>query len=424
MAIEDEYDQYGNPKRLLNKRKLFADENPTSTTPLTIQELKPAQPQVQAPPKKTVFQRVGDYLMPKKEPMGLDKMQAKFNREMENRENEQRILNEAKQRYKYMKYIPSFAQSRFKKMQPGAQKLYKQLTTVEGLYGSKKNTIVPLRKPPTKDASGKIIKGKIIGYKKVQKFQPGIASRGVQTMQAMPGRVLRAGKKIEYGTKKHPGYAQYRETLTGIAGMLFPMTNLSQQSRVKGQKRGRPGRPAQVYKHISPITGQPVHVYEYRKHVRAVKRRAAQMTSARENAVAKQMMRRGLPPQMAYAQAERLNQLRAMQAMQEAEEAPGMQEEGQMAQYSQPQQTYQPQPQQQARQHAINMLGPDRQMQQHIPQGMKREISFFNSNVGRVVPVNDKSERWANDQSRPEQSSFNRPDTLGFRRKPMQGGYY
>ena len=61
--------------------------------------------------------------------------------------------------------------------------------------------------------------------------------------------------------------------LTGIGAFLFPTSGFSERMHTKGMSRGKAGRPQGVYKHVSPINGQPVHVFRWRKEKRMLKKR-------------------------------------------------------------------------------------------------------------------------------------------------------
>jgi hypothetical protein len=234
--------------------------------------------------------------------------------------------------------------------------------------------------------------------------------RGLGTAPRRLARSMQGARKIEKRLRHATAVA------TGMGGYLFPMTGMQTRMKSKGMARGKAGRPQGVYKHVIPGVG-PVHVYTYRKWLRSQKQKANAMMAAREQAMAQKMMKRGLPPQMAYAQAEQLAQLRQQQALQEIQ-----QQAYQPA--PQPQQQQYPQHQQIMPQNApvqarapINLLGSGRQMQQQVPQGMKPVYDIFTGRT-RYEPNRVGAERWAQDQS-----SISRPGTLGIR-KQTQGGYY
>ena len=66
--------------------------------------------------------------------------------------------------------------------------------------------------------------------------------------------------------------SNFESAATGFGAFLFPMSGLGARMKQKGMSRGRAGRPRGVYKHISPITGEPVHVNQWRKDISALRR--------------------------------------------------------------------------------------------------------------------------------------------------------
>lgn len=383
------YDSQGRLVPLATKRKA---EQQGVTTTATVQGMPQQQPQqmqqqMQKPKGPSVIERVASFMMPKK------KSPQQTAGTLASMQQQGRILRETR---------TNVRQQDFKRYQQGAKSYSSNVNKYLG--GEVKTVYVKNKKTGMLEAKQIRTKGL------QQRLSPSRLAKGV-----------RGAKKIE------KDISQYRGTVTGVAGMLFPMSGASTQLKSAGYKRGRAGRPAGVYKHVIPGVG-PVHVYDYRKWARAQRNKANQAAAMREQMIAQQMMKRGLPPQMAYEQAQQFQQIREQRALEAAQEA--------MQGYQQPQQQvpqqYQqyPQQMQQMQQPAriqarapINILGPDRQMQQQAPQGMKQEISFFNSNVRRMVPVNEKSERWAS-ESHPQ-----RPGQIGLRKSNQNqqqgnGGYY
>ena len=365
------------------------------------------------------------------------------------RKEEQAALAEAEEAYQQMKYVPSIAQPRVKKIIEQREALLKALTTEEGWQGRY------VRMPGTvSKVAGKMVyhPGALVRTKGLSTKSAEAMERAARGAAAMPGKLATSymgAKRIEKGTKKRPGLSYHTAPAVSMGGFLFPMSGLQTYAKTKGMKRGRAGRPQGVYKHVIPGVG-PVHVFTYRKWLRAQKHRAEQAMAMREQQIAQSMMKRGLPQQMAYAQAEQYNQLRQQQEMQKAQEEL---QAAQQSQYSPQPQQYQPQPQQvpyQAQQQAtrplgaptrapINMLGagpinpfraqPQQQQpmpQGYVPQGMKPKYDIF---TGRKTyePDRTRPESWVNSQSSwastPEGSIFRRPVQIGLK-KPMQGGYY
>ena len=385
--MTDEVMVYDSQGRLIPLNRKISQPTEITTT-ATIQTVQP-EPQLNAK-GPSVIERVASFMMPKKKspeetPGTLASMQ-----------QQGRILRETKRNVRYQD---------IKRIQEGAKKYTSQVSKYLG--GETKTVYVTDKK------TGKLVSKQIRTKGLQQRLSPSRLASGV-----------RGAKRVE------KGLSQYRAAATGVAGMLFPMSGASQQLRTKGMSRGKAGRPQGVYKHVIPGVG-PVHVYTYRKWLRAQRQKATQAAAMREQAYVQKMMQRGLPPQMAYEQAQMLQQAREAQAYQEVQEAQGMPQQQVPQQYQQYPQQMQPQPSMQAYRASvpqaraplgapsrspINPLGPDRQQQFQQP-GMKREISFFNSNVQRMVPVNERKERWV------AESSGQRLGQLGLRKQP-QGGYY
>jgi hypothetical protein len=238
---------------------------------------------------------------------------------------------------------------------------------------------------------------------------------------------LREARAVKRKEKRFIKRLKVAETAaTGLAGFMFPMTGLAQRTKQKGMGRGRPGRPAGVYKYRSPLTGEPVHVYTYRRHLRMAQRRASMISAQKEARMAQGLMKRGLPPQMAYASADAARQQQIAQLQAELQAAQGMPQEAPQMPQSQRlplRPTYDYQIQQVQRLQQLQQQQPQLTQPMQPPQGYKREISFFNSNVQRMTPISEPKERWVSQGERwtRDQSSFNRPDTLGFRRKQPEG---
>jgi len=64
-------------------------------------------------------------------------------------------------------------------------------------------------------------------------------------------------------------------------------------------RTGRVGRPAGLYKYRNPITGKPIHVWEYRRVVSALKRQNQGIAAQRDQIEQIRMARQGIPPEQA-----------------------------------------------------------------------------------------------------------------------------
>jgi hypothetical protein len=106
------------------------------------------------------------------------------------------------------------------------------------------------------------------------------------------------------------GAVVYRPRMSPIR-----MSGLTQVSGVGvGQRTGRVGRPRGSYTYRNPITGKPMHVWQYRKLVNALKRENKAVASRRDVMEQEQLARRGIPPEQAQVI---INARQIQQAMRE-----------------------------------------------------------------------------------------------------------
>jgi len=66
-----------------------------------------------------------------------------------------------------------------------------------------------------------------------------------------------------------------------------------------GRRTGRVGRPKGSYTYRHPVTGKPIHVWEYRKVVRALKNRNQILARQRDQLEQMRLARQGIPPEQA-----------------------------------------------------------------------------------------------------------------------------
>lgn len=91
------------------------------------------------------------------------------------------------------------------------------------------------------------------------------------------------------------GGIKYRPTMSPIR-----MSKLTQVSGVGvGKRTGRVGRPTGSYTYRNPITGQPMHVWQYRKLVSAIKRQNQATASRRDIMEQMRLARQGISPEQA-----------------------------------------------------------------------------------------------------------------------------
>ena len=247
------------------------------------------------------------------------------------------------------------------------------------------------------------------------------------------GRNIFTPEEAAIGARKfEKRYRKAYAASSNLGGFFFPMSGLQRRMSQKGMARGRAGRPQGVYKHISPITGQPVHVYVWRKHRDQVRRMNAQKMAMAQQGYATQMMRRGVPASIAFERAQMLQQQRVQQALQETQQAPQQapqQYQQPTQQYPQQEQQMQPQPYNQApapiTRARFNPFGSrptldsmSNRPQQQAPPGYTEKYDVFTGKK-TLIPKADQTERWARDTS-----SISRPGLMGIRKQQSQGGYY
>lgn len=340
--ITDEYDEYGNPKRLLNQYK--QPEQEQSTT-LTVSALAPEKTSTST----------------------MDRIQSLFTKKKSPEETPGTLASMIQQGKVLKQTKSNIRQQDIKRFKQGVKSTYNKLSK----YG-KRYAAIP-----------KKLSGSAQGARRIEK-----------------------------------DYRYAKAASTGIAGMIFPQSGLQKRKSSKGMARGQPGRPAGVYKHVIPGVG-PVHVYTWRKWVRAQKAKALQGRDMKEQQITQAMIKRGLSPQMAYLQAQQLQRLREQGALQEAQQAQQQAYYNPSEQYYQQPQQMQPRPHIQAQAPITQArVNPFARQQQPMPtQGMKPVYDIFTGRT-RLEPNRVGPERWSNDQS-----SISRPGQIGLRKNNQQGGY-
>ena len=157
---------------------------------------------------------------------------------------------------------------------------------------------------------------------------------------AMDGKLTEwVRKKIQERRKQMAKVAKPYEKVRGVIkvlkkvvgpvkrtrrGYVLPagIRTYTQTKKIKGKARQKakagPGRPAGVYKHISPLTGQKVPATTYYSHLKEARRRLR--TQARQAQMKEQtiMARRGVPPQV--------TRMRQMQRIQQPQDSQQVQE--------------------------------------------------------------------------------------------------
>ena len=124
--------------------------------------------------------------------------------------------------------------------------------------------------------------------------KPTIKTRLKQTYQQMPGR--KYGERITRGIDRQKVLTKtVKKGYTVGGGVAFrPPSTKTGHTRT-----GRVGRPTGVYKYRNPITGKPIHVWEYRRVVSALKRQNQGIAAQRDQIEQIRMARQGIPPEQA-----------------------------------------------------------------------------------------------------------------------------
>jgi len=141
--------------------------------------------------------------------------------------------------------------------------------------------------------------------RKIKERRKGAKEREIRTI-ARKRKVIRVLKKAVAGVEP-----RYKKFGVGVRRIIM------KEGRRQKVKAG-PGRPAGVYKHISPLTGKRVPAttyYSHRKEARRRLRTQAQQSQIREQAM---MARRGVPPQV--------TRMRQMQRIQQPQFPPQIQQ--------------------------------------------------------------------------------------------------
>jgi len=171
------------------------------------------------------------------------------------------------------------------------------------------------RKYPQMKASGDSDFDGTLNAKDCKPLNPAMDGRFTEWAKKRLARTERVEKRLrKWGRKKARAKAGTRL-----------MKVLSGQRQVSGKRKVKtgPGRPAGVFKHTSPLTGQKVPATTYYRHLKEARRRLrtqAQQSRIREQAA---MARRGVPPQITrMRQMQRIQQPQYPQQIQQVQEYP------------------------------------------------------------------------------------------------------
>jgi hypothetical protein len=112
--------------------------------------------------------------------------------------------------------------------------------------------------------------------------------------QAVPFR--KAGERVTRAIQNQRVLTKsVRRGYTIAGGVTFRPPS----TRTGAARTGRVGRPAGLYKYRNPITGKPIHVWEYRRVVSALKRQNQVVAAQRDQIEQMRLARQGIPPEQA-----------------------------------------------------------------------------------------------------------------------------
>lgn len=140
-----------------------------------------------------------------------------------------------------------------------------------------------------------------------------------KVMQRIPTRLKQTAKKVyrqipgrKFGEKftkqmERPSIAgapvtiRKRNVYTTGGGIVYRPQSLKRGGKGAGvgKRTGRVGRPTGSYTYRHPVTGQPIHVWQYRKVVNALKRQNKALAERRDQIEQMRLARQGIPPQQA-----------------------------------------------------------------------------------------------------------------------------
>ena len=115
----------------------------------------------------------------------------------------------------------------------------------------------------------------------------------------MPGR--RLAETIHRKMDRPAIIKRKKGVYTTAGGVTYRTAKVRKGGRGSGvgSRTGRPGRPKGSYTYRHPITGKPIHVWEYRKVVRALKQRNKAIAELRDQKEQMALAKRGIPPEQA-----------------------------------------------------------------------------------------------------------------------------
>lgn len=188
----------------------------------------------------------------------------------------------------------------------------------DGVFGRALNVISGGRMGQTKEQYQFEKKAKqIVSPKKSISYRTGAA-------------IQKFGKKFTKQMEKPtiartPITIRKRNVYTTGGGIVYRPQSLKRGGKGSGvgKRTGRVGRPTGSYTYRHPVTGQPIHVWQYRKVVNALKRQNKALAERRDQIEQMQLARQGIPPQQAQII---VNSRQIRQAIAQPQEAQQVQE--------------------------------------------------------------------------------------------------
>jgi len=125
-------------------------------------------------------------------------------------------------------------------------------------------------------------------------------------------------RKAKQYTPKGKSRKSFREAIYRTSSKISKSTS---KKTKKGKRQAGPGRPKKTYKHVNPLTGQPIPATQYYKLRKALKRKASRIEDQAEYQQRIALAKRGLSPeeiqQAEILKAQRMAMMRQSQMMQQ-----------------------------------------------------------------------------------------------------------
>jgi len=168
----------------------------------------------------------------------------------------------------------------------------------DGLFGRALGVITGGKYGQTKEQykSEKLVKR--IARRNDQKVVSPTRAKIKRAYKQMPGRRL---AEAVHRKMDRPTIIKRRKGVYTTGGVTFRPSGFKRGGKGSGvgSRTGRPGRPKGSYTYRNPLTGKPIHVWDYRKLVGALKRQNKAIAERKDLMEQAQLARRGIPPEQA-----------------------------------------------------------------------------------------------------------------------------